>query len=85
MVSFADQGMMRSGSTLLEQILDTHGEIYGLGEDSVVNGNLPDFRDKLVRIAMSGEEAVQKYLEESAQRYVEQMLAKVPAERRPRT
>lgn len=85
MVSFANQGMMRSGSTLLEQILDTHGEIFGLGEDSVVNGNLPEFRDKLVRVATSGEDAVQQYLEGSAQRYVEQMLAKVPAERRSRT
>jgi tetratricopeptide (TPR) repeat protein len=41
-------GMMRSGSTLLETMLDAHENVIGLGEDSLFNSNLPQFRDKLV-------------------------------------
>lgn len=41
-------GMMRSGSTLLETMLDAHEGIIGLGEDSIFNSNLPQFRDELV-------------------------------------
>lgn len=41
-------GMMRSGSTLLETMLDAHDGIIGLGEDSIFNSNLPQFRDNLV-------------------------------------
>ena len=41
-------GMMRSGSTLLETMLDAHEGIIGLGEDSIFNSNLPQFRDQLV-------------------------------------
>ena len=41
-------GMMRSGSTLLETMLDAHDNVIGLGEDSLFNSNLPEFRDKLV-------------------------------------
>jgi len=44
-------GMMRSGSTLTETMLDAHKEIYGIGEDSVFNGNLSSLRDGLVRVA----------------------------------
>eukprot|EP01033_Poteriospumella_lacustris_P018473 gene18473-13293_t len=40
-------GMMRSGSTLLETILDTHPLIWGMGEDSVFNSNLTALRDGL--------------------------------------
>ncbi len=42
-------GMMRSGSTLLETMLDAHEHVWGMGEDSVFNGNLSEFRDLLVR------------------------------------
>ena len=39
----------RSGSTLLETMFDSHGQIWGMGEDSLFNGNLTMFRDALVR------------------------------------
>jgi len=42
-------GMMRSGSTLLETMLDAHSEVWGMGEDSFFNGNISLFRDRLVQ------------------------------------
>jgi tetratricopeptide (TPR) repeat protein len=41
-------GMMRSGSTLLETMLDSTDSIWGMGEDSVFNSNLTTLRDNLV-------------------------------------
>eukprot|EP01031_Cornospumella_fuschlensis_P026619 gene26619-32168_t len=41
-------GMMRSGSTLLESMLDSHSLCIGIGEESLFNANLKDFRDKLI-------------------------------------
>lgn len=34
-------GMMRSGSSILEHVLDAHSNIVGIGEDSIFNGLLP--------------------------------------------
>jgi len=42
-------GMMRSGSSLVEQILSSHPDVAGMGEDSVFNGRLPQVRDAIVR------------------------------------
>ena len=42
-------GMMRSGSTLTETMLDAHSEIWGMGEDSVFNSNLAELRDSVVK------------------------------------
>eukprot|EP01036_Dinobryon_divergens_P022684 gene22684-30966_t len=47
-------GMMRSGSTLLETMLDAHSQIWGMGEDSVFNGNISSFRDRLVAAGNQG-------------------------------
>ena len=44
----------RSGSTLLETMLDSHNAIWGLGEDSVFNSNLPYLRDEIVQATQSG-------------------------------
>ena len=52
----------RSGSTLLETMLDSHNAIWGLGEDSVFNANLPYLRDELVSATQSGSE-IQRILE----------------------
>ena len=41
-------GMTRSGSTLLETLLDKHPSIYGLGENSIFNANLDIFRNDFV-------------------------------------
>ena len=40
--------MTRSGSTLLETLLDKHPSIYGLGENSIFNANLDIFRNDFV-------------------------------------
>ena len=46
-------GFVRSGSTLLERILDAHSQIVGTGEDSVFNGQLETIRNKIVQASMS--------------------------------
>ena len=38
----------RSGSTLLETMLDSHSRVWGMGEDSIFNANLTAFRNALV-------------------------------------
>jgi tetratricopeptide (TPR) repeat protein len=47
-------GFVRSGSTLLERILDAHPKIVGTGENSVFNGRLDDIRNKIVQVSMGG-------------------------------
>jgi len=47
-------GFPRSGSTLLERILDAHPDIVGTGEDSVFNGMLGEIRDGVVQASLSG-------------------------------
>ena len=46
-------GFVRSGSTLLERILDAHSQIVGTGEDSMFNGQLETIRNKIVQASMS--------------------------------
>mmetsp|Transcript_31941 Transcript_31941/g.70193 ORF Transcript_31941/g.70193 Transcript_31941/m.70193 type:complete len:603 (-) Transcript_31941:11-1819(-) len=46
-------GFVRSGSTLLERILDAHTEIVGTGEDSVFNGQLDYIRNNIVEASLS--------------------------------
>lgn len=48
-------GFVRSGSTLLERILDAHPEIVGTGENSVFNGQLDYIRNKIVETSMIGD------------------------------
>jgi len=47
-------GFVRSGSTLLERVLDAHSLIVGTGEDSVFNGKLDYIRNSIVEASMSG-------------------------------
>ena len=47
-------GFVRSGSTLLERVLDAHPLIVGTGEDSVFNGKLDYIRNSIVDASMSG-------------------------------
>jgi tetratricopeptide (TPR) repeat protein len=47
-------GFPRSGSTLLEKILDAHPDIVGTGEDSIFNGMLGEIRDGIVQASLSG-------------------------------
>ena len=48
-------GFVRSGSTLLERVLDSHPMIVGTGENSVFNGRLDDIRNKIVEISTTGQ------------------------------
>jgi hypothetical protein len=41
-------GFFRSGSTLLETMLDSHPQIWGMGEESVLATELPEFRRQLL-------------------------------------
>lgn len=47
-------GFVRSGSTLLERVLDAHPSIVGTGEDSVFNGRLDQIRNEIVKSSLSG-------------------------------
>lgn len=35
-------------------MLDSHKHVWGLGEDSIFNSNLPAFRDNIVRASVEG-------------------------------
>eukprot|EP00531_Pseudo-nitzschia_arenysensis_P009473 CAMPEP_0116146158 /NCGR_PEP_ID=MMETSP0329-20121206/17012_1 /TAXON_ID=697910 /ORGANISM="Pseudo-nitzschia arenysensis, Strain B593" /LENGTH=769 /DNA_ID=CAMNT_0003641881 /DNA_START=115 /DNA_END=2421 /DNA_ORIENTATION=+ len=48
-------GFVRSGSTLLERVLDAHPQIVGTGENSVFNGRLDDIRNKIVEASLLGD------------------------------
>ena len=45
-------GFVRSGSTLLERVLDSHPQIVGTGENSVFNGQLDMIRNKIVQTSV---------------------------------
>jgi hypothetical protein len=44
-------GFVRSGSTLLERVLDAHPLIVGTGENSVFNGRLDEIRNRIVQVS----------------------------------
>lgn len=46
-------GFPRSGSTLLERILDAHSAVAGNGEDSIFNGRLDRIRNSIVQASMT--------------------------------
>lgn len=48
-------GFVRSGSTLLERVLDAHPNIVGTGEDSVFNGRLDKIRNEIVEASVLGD------------------------------
>lgn len=45
----------RCGSTLLETMLDSHNQIWGMGENSFFNANLTLFRNELVQAGQSNQ------------------------------
>ena len=60
-------GFVRSGSTLLERLLDAHPLIVGTGEDSVFNGRLAQIRDAVVQASTTGRvESIQTTVLEQA-------------------
>lgn len=67
-------GFVRSGSTLLERILDAHPEIVGTGENSVFNGQLDEIRNKIVHTSMLGDpNALKEEIERLADGVVNEM------------
>ena len=48
-------GFVRSGSTLLERILDSHPSIVGYGENSIFNGRLDMIRNEIVKASIGGD------------------------------
>ena len=59
-------GFPRSGSTLLERVLDSHSQIAGTGEDSIFNGMLDEIRNAIIKASMQQsataiQDVVQKY------------------------
>lgn len=53
-------GFVRSGSTLLERVLDAHPQIVGTGENSVFNGQLDRIRNKIVETSMLGDQVAMR-------------------------
>jgi len=68
-------GFPRSGSTLLERLLDSHHSIVGTGEDSVFNGMLDDIRNAVVEASLQGSiEVLQKVVKAKAKSVLETTL-----------
>lgn len=65
-------GFVRSGSTLLERILDAHPLIVGTGEDSVFNGRLDTIRNEIVKASMVGDPLV---LRETVKKLADDVVA----------
>ena len=67
-------GFVRSGSTLLERVLDAHPEIVGTGEDSVFNGRLEKIRNEIVEASVLGDPAeLAKTVHQQASNVVSEM------------
>ena len=67
-------GFARSGSTLLERILDAHPQIFGMSENSVFNGSLESVRQRIVEASVTGETSLlPKLTEEMADNVVADM------------
>lgn len=66
-------GFVRSGSTLLERILDAHPLIAGTGENSIFNGRLPEIRTQIVGASSGGEERLTDVTHRLAQEVVDEM------------
>lgn len=67
-------GFVRSGSTLLERILDAHPMIAGTGENSVFNGRLGDIRNQIVQVStVGGQESLEELTTRLAEEVVDEM------------
>lgn len=62
-------GFPRSGSTLLERVLDSHSNISGTGEDSIFNGMLDEIRNSIIEASRQQNPVViQKVVEHYAEK-----------------
>ena len=70
-------GFVRSGSTLLERVLDAHPHIVGTGENSVFNGRLDEIRNKIVETSLKGDSiALSNVISSLAEDVVEEMRSR---------
>jgi len=67
-------GFVRSGSTLLERLLDSHPQIVGTGENSVFNGQLDHIRNKIVETSIMDSSNLSAVIEKLADGVVTEML-----------
>jgi hypothetical protein len=65
----------RSGSTLLETILDAHPNVFGLGEDSLFNSQLPEIKDHVVKAASGTSDEVRDVVAKDAKAVSSKMVA----------
>jgi hypothetical protein len=56
-------GMMRSGSSLLEHMLDAHSCVTGIGEESVLNATLPAVQREILLIMTSQASDTEKFIQ----------------------
>lgn len=76
-------GMMRSGSSLLEQILASHEQVEGIGEDSVFSNNAEMIVDGVGKAVGQGSmSALVEVIESNANKIVEDMMAMIPETKR---
>jgi tetratricopeptide (TPR) repeat protein len=78
-------GMPRSGSTLVEQILSSHPDVYGAGEVKYLSRSLQLVRDRFPGLPVFPEMATKldgMHLEAIATSYLEQLSAHADAEKR---
>ena len=74
-------GMMRSGSTLVEQIIAAHPRGHGAGEDSVFNGLLPNIRDDIVAAVGQNDLAVlSRTVQGWSRKVIANMRKKLPSD-----
>lgn len=69
-------GFVRSGSTLLERVLDAHPDVVGMGEDSVFNGRLEEIRTAIVEASSLGMEDLDEVVAEQAKTVLRETEAK---------
>ncbi|CAJ1968298.1 unnamed protein product [Cylindrotheca closterium] len=67
-------GFVRSGSTLLERLLDSHPQIAGTGENSVFNGQLDHIRNKIVETSVLDSSNLASMIEKLGDGVVTEML-----------
>lgn len=65
----------RSGSTLLETILDAHPNVFGLGEDSIFNSQLPEVKEHVVKAASGSNDEVIETVAKDAKSITSKMIA----------
>ena len=77
-------GMLRSGSTIFEHVLDSHSRIVGIGEDSIFNGLLPAVINDISAVMKTSKtvEAVAEVIQYHAENILSRMQEKAESIRK---